>query len=80
MFLLGVSYILHVGMPQYIEEFLQEAGRAGRDGKQCFSVLFTLPKGRASGFCNEYRESKGCLRDLLSSYFPGCYQNIISHL
>ncbi|HRI01243.1 MAG TPA: RecQ family ATP-dependent DNA helicase [Saprospiraceae bacterium] len=34
-----VRLVLHVDLPPSLEEFYQEAGRAGRDGKNAYSVL-----------------------------------------
>ncbi|MGG3574948.1 ATP-dependent DNA helicase RecQ [Bacillus gobiensis] len=39
----NVRYVLHFQLPQTVEAYLQEAGRAGRDGKQSLAVLFRSP-------------------------------------
>ncbi|XP_067032975.1 putative ATP-dependent DNA helicase Q1 [Acropora muricata] len=36
----SIRNIIHVGPPRTIKEYIQETGRAGRDGKQSFAVLY----------------------------------------
>ncbi len=39
-----VRLVLHLGLPQSLEEYYQEAGRAGRDGQTAEAVLLYFPK------------------------------------
>ncbi len=36
-----VRFVVHVDLPESLEEYFQEAGRAGRDEKKAFAVLFS---------------------------------------
>lgn len=38
-----VRLIIHVGIPTDIESYIQEAGRAGRDGNKAFALLLSNP-------------------------------------
>ena len=35
----GVRFVIHWEMPDSVEEYFQESGRSGRDGKQAFAIL-----------------------------------------
>lgn len=41
-----VRAVIHVGMPMSIEAYVQESGRAGRDGEPAKSYLFSTPRDR----------------------------------
>ena len=38
-------YIIHLGLPDDIESYVQETGRAGRDGSPALALLLLKPGG-----------------------------------
>ena len=70
-----VRQIIHIGPPHTMRAFLQETGRAGRDGKPAKSILFwnnhDIAKNKPGlednmrSFC---RSEESCLRVLLLTY------------
>jgi ATP-dependent DNA helicase RecQ len=43
----NVKTVIHIHLPESIESYYQEAGRAGRDDKKAFAVLLTSPSDKA---------------------------------
>lgn len=55
----NVRFVLHFNMPQSMENYYQEAGRAGRDGGDAQCLLLYAPKDTATNrFLLENKESK----------------------
>ncbi|XP_060557646.1 uncharacterized protein LOC132718053 [Ruditapes philippinarum] len=69
----GTYCVVHVGPSNSIEDYLQESGRAGRDGKsQSHAVLITYPRctsGNVSDEMKDYCKNTDCRRKRLLEPF-----------
>jgi superfamily II DNA helicase RecQ len=72
-----VRFAIHVNEPSSLVDFAQESGRAGRDGKQAYSVLLlsctwkpqaTEEAGIDAKALNRYMLSQDCRRACLSEH------------
>jgi ATP-dependent DNA helicase RecQ len=57
----NVKTVIHIHLPESIESYYQEAGRAGRDEEKAFAVLLTSPSDKAqaqSQFINVLPDKK----------------------
>lgn len=67
--------MVHIGVPRTMEEFFQEAGRAGRDGEPAVASLFyngyDIRKGKNSvdEVMRKYTTTTGCKRKVILDYF-----------
>ena len=69
-----VRHIIHVGAPEDIETYIQEIGRAGRDGMQSAATLLLVKGSRHQldvHMKNYIANTKECRRNLLFKDFEG---------
>ncbi|MCH5243601.1 MAG: RecQ family ATP-dependent DNA helicase [Lentimicrobiaceae bacterium] len=54
-----VRFVVHLDLPDTIEAYFQEAGRAGRDGKRAFALLIYHPSDQSDALQNLSRSYPG---------------------
>jgi superfamily II DNA helicase RecQ len=71
-----IGTVMHWGVPSTVEEYVQETGRAGRDGSQSVAILFRCKSGRhLSNKMKSYLENTQiCRRTLIFEGFLKYYQ------
>ena len=70
----GVSRVIHFGPSKNIENYVQECGRAGREGQQstCLLLYNGLMSARSKFDIKEYIETdQQCRRKQIFNHFPG---------
>lgn len=71
----NIRRVLHIGVPKTMEEYFQETGRAGRDGREAVATLYyngrDIRKGKNSvdHVMRELVTSKTCKREIILQYF-----------
>ena len=71
----AIEYVLHYGLPTTPTAFLQESGRAGREGDACHSVALIHPGIRGlRPTMARYKSETTCLRKILLSEFETSHE------
>ena len=74
----NVRKVIHYGPPSDIESYVQETGRAGRDGKPAYAILVKYKVSRKhmdTNISNYISNTSTCRRDQLFTHFDN-YQKI----
>ena len=84
----GVNNIIHLGPPSDLDDYLQESGRAGRDGSQSYAILINYPGcsgifKTAESMKQYVKNERVCRRKLILEpfgYTPSTNHNLTLHL
>ena len=73
----NIHQVIHWGIPEDAEMYVQESGRAGRDGKPARAILMKYPrdlnlKHVSQQMINYCTNKSQCRRSILYSDFPDC--------
>jgi len=61
----GIRTVLHYAIPRTVEEYLQESGRAGRDGEQAWAITIITPNTDKSNRVAQIFMNQNCRRQEL---------------
>lgn len=67
-----VRLVLHLDLPSSLEEYYQEAGRAGRDGLPAFAVIITSPRSDKASLTRRLNEAFPSRDTILDIYQKAC--------
>lgn len=71
----NIRRVIHIGVPKTMEEYFQETGRAGRDGKEVIATLFyngrDIGKGKnpVDDVMRKFATEQSCKRKTILDYF-----------
>ena len=71
----NIRRVIHIGVPYTLEEYIQEAGRCGRDGLLGNATIYynsydiSTAKKNMSQSMRDYVKSDRCKREMILSYF-----------
>jgi len=69
----NVRWVIHYGIPMNVEDYVQEIGRAGRDGLQSYAIMYYRPYHLARCDKSMRRFVKNadaeCRREMVADYF-----------
>lgn len=80
----NIRYVIHYGAPAELDEYIQEIGRCGRDGRQSYAVIVyhqdSLKGSHITESAKRYVRSQQCLRVTLAEEFGTTYDEVPKHL
>ena len=71
----NIRRVIHIGVPKTMEEYFQETGRAGRDGKEVIATLFyngrDIGKGKnpVDDVMRKFATAQSCKSKTILDYF-----------
>ena len=74
----NVRKVIHIVAPENIEAYIQQAGRAGRDGKLCSALLYhgkDLSKTVDKDMQLYCQNNSKCKKQVLMNFYNGIDQN-----